>query len=373
MKVLMLTPSYDPIIGGTETVVKYLAINLNKTGVNTDVMTFNMDIKWKPKWKWEIKNEEEFKVYRIPAFNPFERMPNLMGYLFRFHAIPAPSFSKIVKEYDILHFHDEVDLTFPLTSHFIDRPKIFHCHTLWETFNFYRKNVFCRKIFLGSSDVYLAVSKSVEKLARELGAKNVKVLPNGVDTDKFAFSQDREDNLILFVGRFERSKGIHILIDALNFLETSTNLIIIGPNSNDEYSKEILWRIERENRKGKHNVAYLGSFCLNDLVKYYQKSSVFVCPSLSEAFGIVNLEAMSCGTPVIASNVGGIRDIVENGKNGILVPPNDPIKLAEAIEYLLNNKDIRIKLGKEGRKKVEREFSWNVIVKRLYRIYEEMI
>lgn len=372
MKVLMLSPSYEPILGGTETVVKNLAINLNKIGVETDVMTFNMDRKWEPKWSWEVR-KGEFRIYRIPAFNPFRKTPNPMGYFFRFHVIPTPSFSKIAKEYDILHFHDDVDLTFPSISYFVRKPKVFHCHTLRITFNFYKKNVLCRKIFLRSSDVYLAVSKSVEKLARELGCKDVKVLPNGVDTDKFVFSQDKEDNLILFVGRFERRKGIHVLLNSLNYLETSVNLVMIGPSSNDEYSKEILSQIEKENRRGKHRVEYLGSVYLNDLVKYYQKSSIFVCPSLSEPFGIVNVEAMSCGTPVIASNIEGIRDIVEDGRNGILVPPNDPIKLAEAIEYLLENEDIRIRLGREGRKKVEREFSWNIIVKRLYKIYEEMI
>ena len=101
MKVLMLTPSYDPTIGGTETVVKNLAINLNKTGVKTDVMTFNMDKKWEPRWKWEIKEEHGFKVFRIPAFNLFGKIPNPMGFFFKVNVIPNPSFRKIIKAYDI--------------------------------------------------------------------------------------------------------------------------------------------------------------------------------------------------------------------------------------------------------------------------------
>jgi glycosyltransferase involved in cell wall biosynthesis len=96
-------------------------------------------------------------------------------------------------------------------------------------------------------------------------------------------------------------------------------------------------------------------------------------PLLSESFGIVNVEAMACGTPVIASDIEGIRDIIESGKSGILVPPDDPIKLAEAIQFLLDNDDIRIKFGAEGRKKVEKEFSWDVIVARLLEIYKEII
>lgn len=185
--------------------------------------------------------------------------------------------------------------------------------------------------------------------------------------------KDRENNLILFVGRFERRKGIHVLLNSLDFLKTTINLLIIGPHSNDEYSKEILSQIDRENKKGKHRIIYAGSVSIDNLVDCLQKSSIFICPSLSESFGIVNVEAMSCGTPVIASGIEGIRDIIESGKSGILVPPNDPIELAEAIQFLLDNEDIRIKLGAEGRKKVEREFSWDVIAKRLCGIYEGMV
>lgn len=160
MRVLMLTPSYDPIIGGTETVVKNLVINLNKIGVETDVMTFNMDKKWEPRWKWEIRDEDGFKVYRIPAFNPFNKMPNPLGLFFKVNVIPDPSFRKVIKEYDILHFHDDVDLTLPLFSCFSLKPKVFQCHSLQETFNSYRTNVVCRMIFKKSFEQYLTVEDS---------------------------------------------------------------------------------------------------------------------------------------------------------------------------------------------------------------------
>jgi len=374
MKVLLITPSYDPIIGGTETVVKNLAISLNKIGVKADVMTFNMDKKWEPRWKWEIIKEDGFKVYRIPAFNPFTRIPNPMGFFFKLNVIPDPYFRKIIKDYDILHFHDNVDLTFPLFSWFVKKPKVFHCHTLQETFNSYKKNVICKMVFRRSSEIYLAVSNNTAKLAKELGANEVKILPNGVDINKFTFnSQNREENLILFVGRFERRKGIQLLLNSLSFLKTPVNLVIIGPHLNDEYSEEVISQIKAENKKEKHTIDYLGSVNLDDLVKWLQKASIFVCPSLSESFGIVNVEAMSCGTPVIASNIEGIRDIIESDKNGILVPSNDPIKLAEAIQHLLDNEYIRIKFGIEGRKKVEKEFSWDVIAIKLCKIFENSL
>lgn len=374
MKVLMLTPSYDPIIGGTETVVKNLAIKLNEIGVETDVMTFNMDKKWEPRWKWEIKEENGFKVYRIPAFNPFTKMPNPMGHFFKVNVIPNPNFRKIIKKYDILHFHDDVDLTFPVFSWFIKKPKVFHCHTIQDTFNFYEKKLLYRYMLKKLANKYIANSKSTKEFLCNLGIKKdkIEILPNGVDIDKFKpCEKNRDNNLLLFVGRFQKRKGIHILLNSLNFLDTVVRLVIIGPNSNDQYSREIVTRIQEKHKKGKYDITCVGSVNLDDLVKWYQKASIFVCPSIIEPFGIVNVEALSCETPVVASNVNGIPDIVEDHKSGILIPPNDPVKLAEVIQYLLDNEDIRIKFGREGRKKVEREYSWNAIVKRLYSIYRQ--
>src|SRR5271157_3199622 len=146
MKVLMLTPSFDPIIGGTETVVKSLTINLNKIGVRADVMTFNMDEKWEPRCRWEVIDEDHFKVFRIPALNPFVKIHNPIGHFLRLNVIPDPRFSKILNDYDILHFHDDVDLTFPLFSYFVNKPKIFYCHTLHATHSYYKKK-FANNIF----------------------------------------------------------------------------------------------------------------------------------------------------------------------------------------------------------------------------------
>jgi glycosyltransferase involved in cell wall biosynthesis len=98
-----------------------------------------------------------------------------------------------------------------------------------------------------------------------------------------------------------------------------------------------------------------------------------VLPSFIEAFGVVLLESLSCKTPVIATAVGGVPEVVRDHENGILVPPNNPLKLAEAIQYLLDNKDVRIRMGKEGRDLVESSFSLEVITKRLCDIYRNVL
>lgn len=369
MRVLMLTPSYDPIIGGTETVVENLAINLNRINVETDVMTFNMDKKWEPKWKLEMK-KDRFSVYRIPALNPIKQS-HLIGDFSKVHVFPSLRFTEILKNYDLLHFHDDFDLTFPLFSSSIRKRKVFQCHTLIDTHPDYEKNPICRYFLTKSSDIYLAVSTNEARLLRELGADNIEILPNGVDINKFTFiSKDRQENLVLCIGRFDRRKGIHVLLSSLAFLRTPVNLVLVGPHYHDDYSKEILLQVKSINEEGKHSIAYAGSLDRYDLIKWYQTASILVCPSLTESFGIVNIEAMSCGTPVIASDIEGIRDIIESGKDGILVPPNDSIRLANALQYLLDNEDVRIGLGKEGRKKAEKKFSWNTIVDKLYDIYK---
>jgi glycosyltransferase involved in cell wall biosynthesis len=117
----------------------------------------------------------------------------------------------------------------------------------------------------------------------------------------------------------------------------------------------------------------LGACKPEEVIEWYQKASVFVCPSLSESFPIVNLEALSCATPVVATNVGATPEVVRNYKNGILVPPNDVAKLAEGIQYLLDNEEIRQKFGQEGRKWVVENFSIDAVAERLRQIYQKMM
>lgn len=379
----MLTSTYEPIIGGTETVVKNLAIHLNKIGVETDVMTFNMDKKWHPRWKWEIREDDGFKVYRIPAFNPFKKIPNPLGLFLKVNVIPNPSFRKIITEYDILHFHDDVDLTFALFSWFVKKPKVFQCHTLELTLESYRKNVLSRCLFKNIADVHTSFSNYSLKLLHQLGIPKNKtsLLPNGVDVHKFRPDQEKKiPDLILFVGRMERWKGLHVLLKSLLNIDTPVHLIIIGPNRDDDYFREISELINKMKEKKIHAITYLNSVSDKELVEWYQRASIFVWPSLAqtEAFGVVAAEALSCETPVVASSITSRSDdnmlFVEDQKNGIVVRQNDTNELAMAIQYLLENEDVRIKFGAEGRRHIVKYFSWEAVVERLLNnIYKELL
>ncbi|HEX3178491.1 MAG TPA: glycosyltransferase [Methylomirabilota bacterium] len=108
-------------------------------------------------------------------------------------------------------------------------------------------------------------------------------------------------------------------------------------------------------------------------IALYTHAAVFVCPSVYEPFGIINLEAMACETPVVASAVGGIVEVVEDGKTGLLVPPAQPEVLAQALTRVLDNPELGRRMGKAGRARVEARFSWASVAERTEEVYAEAI
>lgn len=368
----MVTPSFYPIKGGTESVVRNLSIKLNKIGVHVDVMTFNMDRKWNPRWRQKIETLEELTVFKVPALDwfPFSHSPRLN---FRVNVIPG-RFTHLMKEYDLIHFH-EAEFSFPLFSFFIKKPKILHIHGI--RLDYFQRYHLSRFLLKNVADFYLSLTKNMQNDLITLGIPKNKIeyLPNAVDTKIFQPKEKKMDNTLLYVGRIEPNKGLHVLLKSLKHIKDSVELEIIGPLGwNQNYNQNIMQLIELENRRGKHKIKYVGSIDPNQpsLIERYQKASIFVLPSLYEAFGMALIEAMACATPVIATNTGGTSEIIANGITGILVPVNDYMKLAEAINYLLKNVDARIKLGKAGRKLVEDNFSIELVVKKLCRIYDKM-
>lgn len=370
MQVLMVTPSYYPIKGGAETVVRTLSVELNKVGVKTDVLTFNMNRKWNPYWRGKTEKIGGINVFKIPGLNWYP-ITHTDRITLGINLIPG-RFRHYLKQYDIIHFHG-ADLTLPLFSYRVKKPKVFHSHGF--TLDFYERYFLSRLILKNIAEIYIAITKNMrnEFLVLGLPKNKIRVLPNGVDVKTFQPSGRKTDNLLLFVGRIAFGKGLHILLESLRYLKQTIHLAIIGPPAETKYFKDILMRIKNENEKGIHEITYLGEQEPANIVEWYQKASILVLPSLREAFPVVTLEALACETPVIASNVGGVAEVVKHGRNGILVPPNNPVKLAEAIQYLLNNSDVRTGLGREGRKYVVENFSIDVIINKLLKIYEELL
>jgi len=371
MRVLMVTPCYYPVKGGTETMVRNLAITLNRNGVQTDVMTFNVDQNRKPKWHGKTEKIDGILVFRIPALN----------WLWKLHSYKITAgvnfipgrFTNILKNYDIIHFH-EFELSFPFFSFLIKKPKILHLHGIDP--DFLKRHHISRLLLKHIAHIYISISKQMTKELVTFGIPKSKIIyvPNSIDTNFFKPGNHKEKNLLLYVGRISELKGLHILIKAIEYLRESIHLVIIGPPDwNNNYYQNLLNLIKKENKKGKHEIKCLGAMEQQEIVEWYQKASLFILPSFTEGFPVTILEALSCETPVIATPVGGVPEIIKNHETGILVPPGNSTHLAEAIDYLLENGDIRLRMACEGRKLVKEQYSLENACKKLCLIYKQLM
>lgn len=372
MKVLMVTPFYSHVIGGTESFIQSEALKLNEMGVSADVLSYRFNQAGVLEWKTVLRNVDRSKVIEVPGHKGVRPLK-----LFQVGIVPG-LFQKHLKQYDVIHYHNETDLSLPLFSYLIKKPKILHCHCLDVSYQYYKKNAVSRRILKNVADIYVAVSDSIKHLLIDLGIHESKIrtVPNGVDTQLFhPNSKIKEDNVLLFVGRIVPNKGLHVLLKSLEFIKTPVKLVVIGPKSHlyPEYYTEISRMVEESNRRTPHEVVFLGKQSKQDMINWYQRATVFVCPSISEPFGIVNLEALSCGTPVVASRVGGIPEAVEHQKTGILVPGGAHKELADAIQSLLADPKMRATFSSEGRKSVLRKFSSQAIAENLARMYQSLL
>jgi glycosyltransferase involved in cell wall biosynthesis len=375
LKVLLVSPSYYPIVGGTETFVRQLATKLNAFGVQADVMTFNMNRKWKPSWK-NTSERNDFTVFRVGAFaSPFSFLPiDPINLLLRVNVIPRLGFAKILNNYDVIHFCDEEDLSFPFFSVLSKKPKIMHSLTPMA-FEAIRRNFFQRTVFRQIANMFIPCSFQISSYLN-MGIPQSEILDKksvGVNADVFRPDESKRlDSLVLFVGRLQKLKGVHILLQALLQLNTPVHAVIIGPfdPSTPEYSEELKKMVELINAKGTHNVELLGNKTEKELVPWYQKATFLVAPHLDRICGgLTTLEALACSTPIIATG----DEVIKDGVNGLLIPPNDAEKLASALRKLLEDKKLRKKYGSEGRRIIEEQYSWDKIVKDLIPVYKKTL
>jgi len=223
----------------------------------------------------------------------------------------------------------------------------------------------------------IAVTKVEAHHLRGLGVHpdRIRVIPNGVDLSEFSGlrrkRQHRDEAELLFVGRvYPRQKGIEHIVKALALLHPRrrVRLIVIGEDwGGVERLRSLARSLGVEDR-----IVFRGLLSRDEVVRAYASAEVFVLPSLFEPFGIVLLEAMAAGLPIVASKVGGIVDVVEDGKTGLLVPPRNPEALADALERLLSNPTMLDEMGDEGRMRAP-AYSWDQLSPRILDVYREAI
>jgi glycogen synthase len=253
-----------------------------------------------------------------------------------------------------------------------------------------------------NADGVIAVSESMRHDVQALygvSPERVRVIPNGIDPNQFRPTPDRgvllrygidpERPYVLFVGRITRQKGILHLVHALPFLRTGVQVVLCaGAPDTEELGREMVEQVERARGRSHGPILWVRQMVpRQDLIPLYSQAAVFVCPSVYEPFGIINLEAMACATPVVASAVGGIREVVVPGETGLLVPfepkgggdfePKDPGQfardLAAAIDALLEDPERRARLGQQSRERVERCFSWASLARRTLEFYQDLV
>ena len=249
---------------------------------------------------------------------------------------------------------------------------------------------------IANADGIIAATVAEEKQLAELyhaDTSKIEVIPPGVDTSRFypipqdealdALNLPRDKNMILFVGRIEPLKGLDTLIRALAYLRYEKDLrccphylVIIGgdpsateANINAELARNIHLC---EDLHLDDMVLFLGKRSQEFLPYYYSAAELLVMPSHYESFGMVALEAMACGTPVVASHVGGLVHLVKDNETGLIVPNGDPKALGEALARLLLDDDFREKLGKAAIRHA-RKYSWDRISQEIKTVYDKLL
>ncbi len=266
----------------------------------------------------------------------------------------------------------------------------------------YSVSSFCERSGLEGADAIIAVSAAMRRdlinCYPAVDPGRVIVIHNGIDTDEFKpdrgtdalvrLGVDPGRPVVLFVGRVTRQKGLPHLLEAATDIDPGAQLVLCaGMPDTPELGAEILARVEALRAAG-HPVLWIEEMLPRpELIQLLTHATVFVCPSVYEPLGIVNLEAMACETAVVATHTGGIPEVVEEGVTGLLVPlelrddgsgePVDPAEFAagfsERINELLADPAEAERLGKAGRGRAVAEFGWSAIAERVVDLYERVI
>ena len=220
----------------------------------------------------------------------------------------------------------------------------------------------------------IAVSKPAMEFASKYIPGYYNIIPNGVDLEHFTPNVSPIDRFcdgkinILFVGRLERRKGFDFLLKAYRWVRREipdSRLIVVGPGIRLRHKYE-----KRVRQSGlEEDVIFIGRVADDELPRYYKTADIFCSPATGrESFGIVLLEAMAVGKPIVASNIDGYASVVTHGDEGLLVPPKNVEMLAQALVSLMTNEPLRRQMGARGRRKAQ-DYSWEHIAQRILNYY----
>lgn len=389
MKIIQVVHRYYPAVGGTENQVKSISEELVRRGHKVSVITTSslsvLDIPslFHPfrRKKVNVQKSEEIEGVDVHRYDA----------LFRFYGFLAisPMRKLLTIKADIIHaygFYITTSLVammaakhrsipFLLTAN--DATVSLYGSTAKRACSNIYNHIIGKLLILNSARV-IAVSRTNAEDLVKLGVteQKITVVPNGIKMERFldgtSVSIEQNGPIVLYVGRISEDKGIQCLIRAAPSVLKDfphTRFLIVG----EDYGCLGKFRALVNNLGMEKSVIFTGRLTDKRLVSVYRSADVFVLPSELEAFGIVVIEAMASGVPVIVSNCGGMKDIVKDGTNGFLFDVGDARQLAEIIKVLLSNEELRIRLAKNGKKTVRERYTIDKVVDTLEKLYEKTL
>ncbi|GGW97507.1 glycogen synthase [Streptomyces lomondensis] len=254
----------------------------------------------------------------------------------------------------------------------------------------YELSSWAERTAIEAADAVIAVSGAMREdilgCYPALDPEKVHVVHNGIDTGLYRpdhgtdaldrIGLDRSRPYVLFVGRITRQKGVPHLLRAVRDIDPAAQVVLCaGAPDTPEIDREFR-ELFTELSEVRDGVFWIPKMLPRpEVIQLLTHAALFVCPSVYEPLGIVNLEAMACGTPVVASAVGGIPEVVDDGRTGLLVPAGDGFEagLARAMDTVLGDPEAARRMGEAGRERAVGEFGWDAVARRTVRLYEEIV
>ncbi len=403
MRITLLTNEYPPnIYGGAGVHVEHLSQELARIeGAAHEIRVICFGA------QDERKGNLTVKGVRLPIAVAGEAGLGILGETLLRDAL----MSEAVQDMDIIHCHTwYTHLAGCMAKAMFGAPLVLTTHSLepqrpWKAEQLglgYRASTWIEKTAYNNADGVIAVSDSMKDAVCSLYGvpeSRVGVIPNGVDVtvyrptgnpgllEKYGIDVDRP--YILFVGRVTRQKGIIHLVNAIKYISPGIQVVLCaGKPDTEEIGKEMSLKVEEARATTGRHVVWIREWVSKQhLAVLYTHAAAFVCPSIYEPFGIINLEAMACGTPVVASAVGGIPDVVNEGLTGLLVPfeaesennpePGDAEKFAKdlalAINSLADNPQRVEGMRRACRQWVLSHFTWTVVAGKTLDFYQGLL
>lgn len=399
MKALFFTREFPPYVyGGAGVHVEYLAAELAKL-IDIDVRCFGD----------QNDSSGNLTVKGFPYENPlFDNADDKLKAVFKTLSTGLHMNAEAI-DADVVHCHTwyahfagivaKLSYGIPLviTTHSLEPLRPWKREQLGRG---YDASSWVEKTAIEMADALIAVSEETKEDVLkhfDVDEKKVKVIYNGINLQQYVktsetdtldeYGVDKNKPYVLFVGRITRQKGIIHLVNAIKYLDPDTQIVLCaGAPDTEEIGKEMEDAVN-EVKKTRKNVIWIDKMVTKEeIIQLYSHADVFCCPSIYEPFGIINIEAMACDTAVVASAVGGIKEVVVDGETGILVPveqqdsaPFEPVNpdkfardLAEGVNTLINNPELRNTMAKKGRKRVEDYFDWISIAKQVEELYKSL-